>query len=603
MRLATITNWAYGATVALTLVSGAAMLVTSHAGERERAAVEQRARLDGLTESLGEEVFALTELARQALDTGDPSYRLLYQREARATDRIEERLRRVRDAGASEIELGSLRSAIHWSDALRDEQQAALKLHDLGDEAAARRLLFGAEYERELDRVRVALARFRDRLDTRVEALVVDSTRIARTWEGISQAVLAATGLLFLAVLYFVFKRRVLHPVVSLSDVVTRLAAQDWAAEPPQLDQIDEIGDMAQAIRIFRENGLERQRLEEERAADREMRDLLSRMTQRLQGCNTLHDLTDVVTRFVPEIARGLAGRLYLLDPQRNAVVEVCQWSGPTHSRAEFAPTACWALRRGLPHRPAGASVDVPCDHLDLQGGDIPDSLCLPLTAQRETIGLLYLEAAERPIDALPASGEDLPMLAETIGLALSNLRLREALREMAMVDPLTGLANRRRLEVCLEELVAEAERLGRPLAALMLDVDHFKRFNDVFGHDAGDLVLREVGVVLSHATREHGNAFRYGGEEFLLLMPGLDAEQARARAEEIRLKIAALTLRHDRVELGPITASIGVAAAPEHCRFDRLVVTADAAVLRAKTEGRDRVVVATVREADAAAA
>jgi diguanylate cyclase (GGDEF)-like protein len=603
MRLATITNWAYGVTVALTLVSGAAMLVTSRAAEQERAAVEQRVRLDGLTETLDQEVFALTDHARQALDTGDATYRVLYQREVREADRLEARLRRLHDAGASEIELNALKSAITWADALRDEQQMALKLHDSGDIASARRLLFGAEYEREMDRVRVALARFRDRLDTRVEAQVADSTRIARTWQGISQAVLAITGLLFLAVLYFVFKRRVLHPVVSLSDVVTRLAAQDWAAEPPQLDQIDEIGDMAQAVRVFRENGLERQRLEEERAADRAMRDLLSRMTQRLQGCNTLHDLTGVVTRFVPEIAPGLAGRLYLLDTERNAVVEVCHWSGPAHSRSEFAPTACWALRRGLPHRPAGASVDVPCDHLDLSDGGVPDSLCLPLTAQRETIGLLYLEAATRPIDAFPAAGEDLQMLAETIGLALANLRLREKLREMAMVDPLTGLANRRRLEVCLEELTAGAARTGRPLACLMIDVDHFKRFNDAFGHDAGDLVLREVGAVLRHATREHGNAFRYGGEEFLLLLPGLTAEQARVRGEEIRTRIAALRLRNDSVELGALTASIGVAAAPEQCPLDRLVVTADAAVLRAKTEGRDRVVVATVREADAAAA
>lgn len=603
MRLATITNWAYGVTVVLTLVSGAAMLATSHAGERERAAVEQRYRLDAATEALSEEVFALTDHARQALDTGDPSYRLLYEREAAHDARLKARLGRLQDAGAREGELQALRAALAWSDALRDEQQAAFQLHDRGDEAGARRLLFGAEYERELDRVRTSVQRFQDQLDARVAAEVVDATRIARMWEGISQGVLAATGLLFLAVLYFVFKRRVLRPVVSLSDVVTRLAAQDWAAEPPLLDQIDEIGDMAQAVRIFRENGLERQRLEEERASDRAIRDLLSRMTQRLQGCNALHDLAAVVTRFVPEIAPGLAGRLYLLEPARNAVVEVCRWSQPEHSRAEFAPTACWALRRGLPHRPAGASVDVPCDHLDLGDGPVPDSLCLPLTAQRETIGLLYLEAAGRPVDALMAMGGDLQMLAETIGLALANLRLREKLREMAMVDPLTGLANRRRLEVCLEELTAEADRTGRPLACLMLDVDHFKRFNDVHGHDAGDLVLREVGEVLSQVTREHGNAFRYGGEEFLLLMPGLDASQARARAEEIRLRIAALRLRHDGVELGPVTASIGVAAAPEHCPLDRLAVTADAAVLRAKTEGRDRVVVATVREADAAAA
>lgn len=222
MRLATITNWAYGATVALTLVSGAAMLVTAQERERERAAVEQRHQLDAATETLDEEVSALTDHARQYLDTGDASYRLLYGREAAQLRRLEARLARLRDAGAQPGELQSLKSAIAWSDALRDEQQAALALHDRGDQTGARRLLFGAEYERELDRVHTGAERFRERLDARVAGEVADATRSARTWEGVSRGVLAATGLLFLAVLYFVFKRRVLRPVVSLSDVVTR---------------------------------------------------------------------------------------------------------------------------------------------------------------------------------------------------------------------------------------------------------------------------------------------------------------------------------------------------------------------------------------------
>lgn len=116
---------------------------------------------------------------------------------------------------------------------------------------------------------------------------------------------LSLTGLLFLCVLFFVFKRRVLHPVIRLSDVIGRLAAQDYAVEPPEFDQIDEIGDMAPALRVFRENGIERQRLEKERDVDRLMRDLLSRMTQRMQGCEAMADLRTVIERFMPEIAPG----------------------------------------------------------------------------------------------------------------------------------------------------------------------------------------------------------------------------------------------------------------------------------------------------------
>lgn len=602
MRLATITNWAYGATVALTLVSGTTMLLASNALEKERAAVEQRYQLDQASSKLGADIYALTEHARQYLNTGDPTYLVVYRRDAAALRSVEDRIRHLGDAGAGPDELNALKEAVRWADTLHDEQREAIAAYARGDVARARQILFGAEYERELDRAEAMVERFQYRLDQRIGAEVAAASNVARMWKVASEIVLGITGLLFLCVLFFVFRQRVLRPVVRLSDVVSRLAAQDYAVEPPDHGHIDEIGDMAQAIRIFRENGLERQRLEEERSMDRALRDLLSRMTQRMQSCDTLLDLKEVVQRFAPEIAPSLAGRLYLLDPSRNAVVEACSWLGPVHSRNEFSPIACWALRRGLPHRPVGEAVDVPCDHLDLDGAPLVDSLCLPLTSQRETLGLLYFEPRADAAD-LPGTPETyLRMLAENIGLALANLRLRDALREMAMADPLTGLANRRQLDNVLEIQLAEAQRLGQSISCLMLDVDHFKRFNDAFGHDAGDAVLREVGAVLKSLTREHGLAFRYGGEEFLLLMPGLDADLAAARAEEIRTRIGTLRLTHDGQELGPVTASIGVSSAPAHCTIDRLVQTADAALLRAKAEGRDRVLIASTRKERSAA-
>lgn len=595
MRLSTITNWAYGATVALTLVSGTTMLLASDAQRQERAAVAQRYGLDQATANLERDVFALTDHARQYLNTGDETYLVLYRADVGALASIEDRIRHVRDAGASVQELALLKDAMRWADTLHDEQQAALAAHQRGDEAGARRILFGGEYERELDRAVTLVERFQDQLDQRTDAEVTEAGRIAQLWRTTSEIVLGFTGLLFLCVLYFIFKRRVLRPVVRLSDVVNRLAAQDFAVEPPAYGEIDEIGDMAQAIRIFRENGLERQRLEEERAADRAVRDLLSRMTQRMQGCDTLLDLKEVVQRFVPEIAPEFAGRLYLVDPARNAVVEACNWLEPVHSSPEFSPLSCWAMRRGLAHRPSGEAIDVPCDHLDRADGPVLDTLCLPLTAHRKTLGLLYFEL--RATSGRGTPDVYLSMLAENVSLALANLRLRDTLREMAMADPLTGLANRRQLDGMMEALLADAERLGQPISCLMVDIDHFKRFNDAFGHEAGDTVLREVGAVLRHATREEGHAFRYGGEEFLLVMPGFDAERAAARAEDIRQRIAALDVTHHGGDLGPVTASLGVATAPLQCTMDRLIQSADAAVYRAKALGRDRVISATARK------
>ena len=592
MRLATITNWAYGVTVALTLASGTTMLLAAHAQEQERAAVTQRYLLDQATATLDRDAAALSGLARQYAVTGNPADLIAYRRELTQLRGVEQRTRRLRDAGAGAGELRALHESLRWADALVDEQRAALAARARGDRDAAVAILFSPEYERELDRIRLNVERFQERIDQRTEAKLTAAIDASRRWRVASEVVLAFTGLLFLGVLFFVFRQRVLRPVVRLSDVVTRLAAQDYDAIPPQLEQIDEIGDMAQALRVFRENGIARLRLEEERDADRARRDLLSRMTQRLQGCDTIEDLKRVMARFMPEVAPPLAGSLYLIEAERGAVVRACSWGKPAQAADEFAPAACWALRRGTTHRPAGPAIDVACGHLDVTGAGMPDSICMPLAAQHGTIGLLYLERRAGAVEDVPE--EYLVMLAETVGLAIDNLQLRDRLRGLALADPLTQLSNRRSLDEVLAAHASNAEAQEAPISCAMIDVDHFKRFNDDHGHDAGDAVLRALGAALKQSVRADDLAFRYGGEEFLLLMRGLAPGDATARAESIRARVAALRVIHEGRDLGPITASIGVASAPAHCRYDELVRCADMALLRAKRGGRNRVVTAS---------
>ncbi|WP_375287090.1 diguanylate cyclase [Sphingomonas sp.] len=594
MRLATITNLAYGATLVLTTVSAATMLLAAHAQEGERAAVAQRYRLDKATSEVAKDCFALTERARLYVMSGDPTQATAYRSEAAALGNVEARLRGMVDLGASPAEIRALKTALDSADTLRDEQASAITARLAGRGGEAVRILFGPEYQRQLERVDNAVTQFQDRLDQRTADEVKEAEAFARTWRTVSEVVLALTGLLFLCVLYFVFKQRVLRPVVRLSDVVARLAAQDYAVEPPPLGQIDEIGDMAQAIRIFRENGLERQRLEEERAKDRLLRDQLARMTNRLQGCDTFDDLQHVIHCFVPDLLPGTAGALYLFEPSRKVMAELFRWGGALRSTAEFPPLSCWALRRGSAHRLAADERDVPCAHL--HAGESGAALCLPLIVQREAVGLLYLEPCGELADFQAATDVFLPMLSENIGLAIGNLQLRVSLREMANADALTGLANRRYLDEVFELEVARALDNGLPLSCLMLDVDHFKSFNDRFGHDAGDRVLRTVGQVLRAAARDEGLAFRYGGEEFALLMPGYDQPRAERLAEAIRQRMANLDLSYDGVALGPITVSIGVAVTPDHCPPEKLIVTADTALLRAKQDGRDRCVVAQAR-------
>jgi diguanylate cyclase (GGDEF)-like protein len=585
MRLATITNWAYGGTVALTLASATTMLLASSAQERERVAVSERYALDGATSHIDEDAQALSGLARQYAIAQNPSDLIAFNREAASLLSVEQRIGKIRDAGASAEELRDLGEALRWANGLAGQQQAAIAAAKAGDKNRALSIVFAPEYERELDRIQAAIERFQERIDQRTANALDQATQTSRAWRTVSEIVLAATGLLFLCVLYFVFRRRVLRPVVKLSDVVTRLAAQDYAAEPPAHEHIDEIGDMAQALRVFRDNGIARQQLERERDADRRLRDLLSRMTQRMQGCDSVADLERVVRCFVPEVVPQLAGRLYLLDKSRNALVEACAWLDPEASTAEFAPTGCWALRRGAEHRAAGSVIDVPCSHI----GDAHavETICLPLTAQNGTLGLLYLEL--RPGYDMTAVPElHLKMLAENVGLALDNLRLRDALRELAMADPLTTLANRRHLDLVLGEMAPSPDR---PVSCIMLDIDHFKRFNDEHGHEAGDAVLRLVGETIRESVRPGDLAFRYGGEEFLLLLGGVDARHAETRADDLKSRIADLRPLHDGRALGSITISAGVATSPTHGAAQRLVSMADAALLAAKKAGRNRVV------------
>jgi diguanylate cyclase (GGDEF)-like protein len=594
MRLVTITNWAYCATVALTIASGATMLLASSAQEQERSAVAQRDALNQATASVDEDVVLLSGLARQFAISGDPADHIAYDREGRSLSAVEERTRLIRDAGATAAELNSLHMALHWTDALRGQQHQALSAKEEGDKLTAIGILFSPEYQRELDRCVTAVQQFQEDLNRRTDLTLRTATQTSRLWRTMSEATLAITGLLFLGVLSLVFRRRVLQPVVKLSDVVGRLAANDFGAEPPSYDHVDEIGDMAQALRVFRETGLERQRLERERDSDRTIRDLLSRMTQRMQSCDTVSDLGLVVQRFVPEIAPQFAGTLYLLDAERNAVVEACSWQDPAHSRSEFSSLACWALRRGAPHRLSTGLVDVPCEHIE-RSGEPNESICLPLSGQQGTLGLLYLERGALCADAAEAEPH-LDTLAENIGLALDNLRLRDALRSLAMADPLTKLANRRELDRELKRQIARSELTKEPLSCLMIDVDHFKRFNDDHGHDAGDAVLRSVGALLKGSVRDGRMVFRYGGEEFLILLTGMSVEQGAKRAEDIRLAISQLEVAHEGRNLGAVTASIGLASFPEHCEPSRLMQAADAALLRAKQAGRNQVLVAHQR-------
>jgi diguanylate cyclase (GGDEF)-like protein len=177
----------------------------------------------------------------------------------------------------------------------------------------------------------------------------------------------------------------------------------------------------------------------------------------------------------------------------------------------------------------------------------------------------------------------------------LSNLKMRESLRSLSIRDPLTGLFNRRHMEEFLVRELRRAERMGTPVGIIMLDIDHFKRFNDTFGHDAGDALLRDFGHYLLHGARGGDIACRYGGEEFTLILPGASLEDTHRRAEQFCDGVRTRHFAGSGPKTTPITVSLGVAVFPDHGGTGDLVLkAADAALYLAKYQGRDRVIAAT---------
>lgn len=581
-----MTNWAYGITVCLTITSGIAMLMASNAEKSERQAVQQRQQFDRLTEAVETDTWALSDLARAFVINKDPEVLQEYRQKAQALTTIEQRLTKLKDHGATAQELALLREGLHIADELQDEQQSALASIDRGADKEAINLLYGHTFEQELDRVQTQIDHFRLMLEGRANNAIAEATEKSHTWRTLSEVMVALTALMFLFVLGFILQRRVLYPVVRLSDVVQRLASQDYAVEAPQFSQIDEIGDMAQAIRIFRENGLARQRLEQERDADWAIRELLARMTQRLQGCESFDDVVKVAELFAPNVAPGIPGRLYILETDPWQLRCAAQWLSPPDEPEMFYPDNCWAVRRGQSHPPVNGEPDVACDHL--HASSVGQSLCVPLIAQGEAIGLLTFSKVTA--ESAPSRAY-LEVMAEALGLALANQRLRSALLEKALFDSLTGLRNRHHLDDALHTQISLAVNNHTPLSCLMIDIDHFKAINDQYGHEAGDLVIKNVAAIIQREVRDIGMAFRYGGEEFLVLLGGSNEESARACAQEIYNQVRSLTLRYGPTDLGQVDVSIGIASFPQHTQSDSLLRAADAALYRAKEQGRSRIV------------
>lgn len=343
-------------------------------------------------------------------------------------------------------------------------------------------------------------------------------------------------------------------------------------------------------IRIEVANHNERVSLASQQRLSREM-SLLGDLNEWLQSSDSLDELFAMVARFLTHLLPGTEGSVYVYSNSRDVLDGGGAWNGAT-LHEHIYPKDCWALRRGRTYAYDGSVLAMECRHAD--DGSHKPYLCFPILAHGETVGLIHLRSVEPGATGQRVLAEHrrlAQMCAEHISMAIANVRMRDTLHEQASRDPLTGLFNRRHMGEHLRNTLRGAEREGYPLSVLALDVDHFKTFNDTFGHDAGDYVLTEVARVMRDCIQGDELAARPGGEEFTVILPRVDRSQAIERAEKLRKAIENLRITYGDTSLPPVTVSIGIGTFPQDgTTAHDLLINADAALYQAKDQGRNRV-------------
>jgi diguanylate cyclase (GGDEF)-like protein/PAS domain S-box-containing protein len=325
--------------------------------------------------------------------------------------------------------------------------------------------------------------------------------------------------------------------------------------------------------------------------------EMLSHMAELLQSCTQRAEAYEIVRETGCLLFPESPGSLFIFRESRDVLEHVASWGTGLAPEVTLAPDECWALRLGAPHFVPKAGT-IRCRHAH---ASTKSYVCMPVHGQGQILGLIHIAVEVNAHSRRPARDTEqrLRALTDRVGPALANLNLRDSLRELALRDGLTGLYNRRYMEDALDREIHRAERSGKPVAVVMIDIDQFKRFNDKFGHDAGDFVLSALARAVMKNIRPSDMACRYGGEEFCVVLPEATLACAMDRAEQMRLAIRDTNLTHLGQTLPAPTASFGVAVHPGNgSRPADLLKAADEALYRAKHEGRDRVCNAPCDEA-----
>ncbi len=320
---------------------------------------------------------------------------------------------------------------------------------------------------------------------------------------------------------------------------------------------------------------------------------LLMSAREELQLCTRAEQAHQAVVRHSKQLLPSTNVALLMINNSRQIVAIAAASDGEMKVLDGFTLDACCGLRSGrLRWRKPGQS-EVHCNHFLRTTPE--NYLCIPLAAHGDTLGILYIECPTALVSIdVERNMESLEELTEIASMSIAGLNLRARLEHQSIRDGLTNLFNRHFMEISLDREVRRATRNNTDLSILMLDVDHFKKFNDTHGHEAGDCILREVSEVFRQSVRSEDIVCRYGGEEFVIILPETSQDAAMERAEAIRKRVGQVRVHFRSEVLGELTISIGVATHPQSgTTLDELLRSSDRALYAAKRAGRDQVVMA----------
>ena len=491
-------------------------------------------------------------------------------------------------------EVSSLTSAWHdeWAAPLMRSLRAGVPIPTTGpltaDEGERRFQLVEnafSDLDRAIEAHRIAVAAAQATDTDRIVAIVGSASAIE------------AVGMLTLAVWLL---RVVSAPLARLSRTAASLVQGNPVRFSPERD--DEIGTLATVLEQLR---LDLEARYTSAVSDAERSATYNKLADLIAFSATEDQLVDAAVRAIRRLTAVDSGHVALANPSQNRLMYAASWGEPAIEIGRPVPIdridRCPGIRRASAYLVGDVEDDlaVRCPAHDVATGA---AACVPMMALGQVMGVIHLALGDghQAEDVMPVATR----IAEQIAVALANARLMKTLEGLAMTDAMTGLHNARFFDSFLDQQLASAERDSQPVGLIMLDIDHFKQFNDTHGHPAGDEALRAFSRAVRSVVRASDVIARYGGEEFMVVLPSSTEADTRRIAEKIRKAVEETV-----IEIGPgryarTTVSAGVVATDtQHLDRKGLVAMVDAALYRAKEGGRNRVATASTAEQELAAA